>query len=631
MVFSTVIQLSLLMWIGVTSSPVKATIVKFEKKLNWASFHDLTSKDFSQKFSTYSKAGYMMIDIDAYPQGQNLLYSMIWRKNTDSRAWAEHRNLTSSQYNTKWQQYKDRGFRPIDIAAYTNGNRTLFAGIWVENIENIKWSSHRNLSRSDYEKLFNSKNRAGFRLVDMEVYQTTTGLKYSAIWYKSDDRSWSHSHNLTRDQYQAEVGDKVSEGFIMIDFESWPTTKGKRYAAIWERKSGYAQIIRTNRSQLAFINLWNQYKDEGFRLVDFEHNGDRYSGIWLENAVRYRHPQKSSFDRLVEKYRSDNNLPSISVTMIHNDNIIYRRGFGFADLNTGKKAHSETIYPAASVSKVIGATLAAKLEANQKLSDGRIFQLDLSDQTEEYLGDIGLPSQHTHTIEQLFSHLACIAHYSTTPAIANQTNHYSQAIEAAKSIWKTGLVQKCKIGTTRSYSTPSFTLAAAALEAATGRTITQLLNDELFTPHNLKMRVHFATSTPQTDYNRAIPYNSRNSPVSYADNSWKAIGGGIETSSYQLTNFGWQILKGKIVSPYVRDNRLWNRINPSQRSGLGWSVITTESRRVAEHSGSWTGARSFIRVYRDDNLVISIMSNRRDHSIDDVRVLTANLADTIFN
>ena len=81
--------------------PVNGTVVEFEKKLGWTSFRDLNSKQFSQRFSQYSKAGYMMIDFDAYPQNRGLRYSMIWRKNTDSRAWAEHHNLTSAQYSEK--------------------------------------------------------------------------------------------------------------------------------------------------------------------------------------------------------------------------------------------------------------------------------------------------------------------------------------------------------------------------------------------------------------------------------------------------------------------------------------------------------------------------------------------------
>ena len=186
------------------------------------------------------------------------------------------------------------------------------------------------------------------------------------------------------------------------------------------------------------------------------------------------------------------------------------------------------------------------------------------------------------------------------------------------------------MGMTRSYSTPAFTFVAAVLERATGRTINQLFQNDLFTPHGLNMRVQFASSKLPSNYERAVPYNDSNNKTSYKNNSWKVIGGGIETSANELARFGWKVLNGEIVDATTRDNRLWQRVNPAQPNALAWSIRTRSGRRVAEHDDSWTGARSFIRVYRDDGLVIAIMSNRTNHDIDDVYVLAGDLSDIVF-
>jgi hypothetical protein len=47
---------------------------------------------------------------------------------------------------------------------------------------------------------------------------------------------------------------------------------------------------------------------------------------------------------------------------------------------------------------------------------------------------------------------------------------------------------------------------------------------------------------------------------------------------------------------------------------LGWSRGNVGGRRVADHDGSWTGARALVRIYRDDDLVIAVMSNRTNHT-----------------
>ncbi|WP_413167730.1 hypothetical protein ACL6C3_13630 [Capilliphycus salinus ALCB114379] len=48
-------------------------------------------------------------------------------------------------------------------------------------------------------------------------------------------------------------------------------------------------MVRSDRTETQFANLWQEYRDEGYRLVDFEHyptaNGDRYAGVWAENTA----------------------------------------------------------------------------------------------------------------------------------------------------------------------------------------------------------------------------------------------------------------------------------------------------------------------------------------------------------
>jgi CubicO group peptidase (beta-lactamase class C family) len=639
----------------VTTNTASAGILTDEKNLAWASQRDLTSQQFSNAFDEYRQQGYMMIDIDAYPDDNGVRYAMIWQENKDKRGWAEHRDMTSDGYHEKWEEYKAKGFRPLDVEAYQSGSQLKWAGIWVQNKEGFAWSSHRGLDSDAYGKLFNEKTQAGFRLADMEVYNTTDGLRYAAIWYQNtDNRSWAQLRGMTREKYQEEVDKRSAQGMHVVDFESYQTSGGQRYAAIWEYKQGFGWQTRTDRTEKQFANLWRQYRDEGYRLVDFERystpNGPRYAGIWMENdSSRFRYSRKNQIDGIIETYRRDNNLPGISVAIIRNGQMIYRRGFGSADINDNKVAHGETIYNSASVSKVIGGTLAAKLEDEGELRNGTMFDLDLTQPTSTYLtnvanangrGTVSLPTFHKHTVEQLLSHLSCVAHYpsQTTPGISNQTTHYPTAMAAVQNIWNTGLVTQtsnggsCTIGTTWSYSTPAFTFAGAVLESVTGQTINQLLQNEIFTPYGLSsMRIQYASSTLPSDYDRATPYDNNNNEVSYTNSSWKVLGGGIETHAVDLARFGWKVLNAEILSADARDNRLWTRVNPNQTHGLGWSVTNdNNSRRTAEWNGSWTGARSFLRAYRDDGLVIAIMSNRTNHTVGDVGTLANNIGNEVL-
>jgi CubicO group peptidase (beta-lactamase class C family) len=328
------------------------------------------------------------------------------------------------------------------------------------------------------------------------------------------------------------------------------------------------------------------------------------------------------------------------VAVIHNGQMIYRRGFGHADVDDGKVAHAETVYNMASVAKVIGGTLAGKLEAERRLRDGTTFFFDMTLPTKHYLsnfksssGPFSIPAHHTHNVDHLLSHLACVGHYDTNPPIPNQTTHRATALAAVRSIWNIGLVQTgpdvplgpCYIESSfPSYSTPAFTFVAAILERRTGRTVSRLLREEIAIPYGLpSLRAQYETPTLPANYERATPYSNTNLETVYEDNSWKILSGGMESNVVDLANFGWKVLSGQIVSPAVRDDRVFAPVgvlcfDPMSVEGhcaygLGWARGYDQGRRIVAHGGSWNGAGSFILMYRDQGLVIAIMSNRRGH------------------
>ncbi len=633
-------QLILLLFVFI-SSLCYGSVLKYEKGLQWVSLRDLTSAEFSTNFKKYTKAGYLMIDVDAYKSGSNLRYAMVWRKNKDNRGWAEHRDMTSDQYHAKWQEYKTKGYRPLDVESYRVNGTQKYAGIWVQNKERYGWSSKRNLTASQYGTYFQEQRAKGYRVVDIEAYQTSGGTRYAAIWVQNKENvAWAQFRDMSRSAYQDKVNEYSRKGYIVVDFEAYKIGNSDRYAAIWEKRAGFASQTRTNRTKREFANLWREYRDKGYRLVDFERystaGGTKYGGIWIENNSRFRYNKKSELNALIKKYKDDNNLPGISVAIVKDGKMIYRRGMGYADKEGKKVAHGETIYQAASISKVIGGTMAVQFQSKGKLQNGQVVSLDLSNNVSSYLSNIrqsngtrvSLPAQHTQTVAQITSHIGCIQHYSGPEPT---TQHYTRAIDAVSQIWNAPLINNCTIGSSRNYSTHAFTYLAAVLESVTNKSVPELIRSEIAVPYSLNsLRATYTNASIPSNYERAKGYNNSNNPTSLADNSWKIFGGGIEVSPVDLARFGWKVLDGKIVSASARDNILWKRVNSNRTNGIAWEIRNIGSKRVAEHGGSFDGTYTRLRVYRDDGLVIAIMSNRRNHAGSELRGLATSIADIIL-
>jgi CubicO group peptidase (beta-lactamase class C family) len=634
--------------------PAHAAPIDDGNDLPWASRRDLTSAQFASAYSYFrGQKQYRLIDTEADLQGRR--YAMVWQYNSDGRGWAALRNMTSDEYHDKWEQYGNRGFRPHDVEAYGAGRR--WAGIWVENKEGLDWSSRRNMTSEQYRAYARQQVAAGRRLVDIEVYPTFDGFRTAAIFYENKTNTrWNSSRDMTQERFHQALHQHSAKSFRIIDVESYRTGSGQRYAAIWE-KSGRGGVTRVDRSSHQFANLARQYHDKGYRLVDLERygtaRGPRYAGVWIENnPARFRYRRKDEIDKEITTYQSDNSVPGISVAVVRNGKLIYRRGFGWADKERERVAHGETVYLAASVSKAIGGTLAAKLENEKRLRDGTPVKLDLTQPTRSYFaahGPNSLPRQHTHQVDQLLAHLGCVGHYRTTPPIPDKTVHYTNAFAALQSIWTVGLVATpklvpvpvCTVGVNFSYSTPGYTFVGAVLERATGRPIQRLVRSEIATPYGLpSMRAQWGAASLPDDYERAVPYDDdSNERTTYPDNSWKVLGGGIEVNTVDLALFGWKVLDGEVVNASARDARMWSPVaamcatSPRRacRYGLGWRLRRVSGPclmrcAVAEMNGVATGTRSLLRVYRDKGLVVAIMSNRRNDPIQTLSQTIANIA-----
>lgn len=610
---------------ALAAAPAHADVSRISDGMDlaWYSYRDLTGQRYGELFQQLSDQGLMLVDIEAYPQGNATRYAMAWTANPERRGWASYRDMTAERYGERWKEFSDRGWRPVDIEAYPTPNGLRYAGIWVENRERVRWASRRDLTAAQYGEWFDEQRAAGMRLIDMEAYPAQGGLRYAAIWvHNGDGREWAQLRDMTREAYQQNLEQRGAQGFSVVDIEAWNTPGGMRYAAIWEKRPGNRAFqVRSDRTAQQFADLWAQYRDEGYRLQDFERydtpGGPRYGGIWVENDARFRHRRKGQIDTAVQNYLNTNRLPGISVAVIHRGNIVYRRGFGMADVANNRTAHSETVYDIASLAKPVGGVLAARI-ANRPVRAGGTRALDLSRTTRSYLTD--MPAHHTHTVAQLLAHLGCVPHYGTTPANANQTTHYTSQAAASASIWDTNLVANCVVGTTRSYSTHGFTYVGAVIEGATGRTIPQLLQSEITGPLELgSLRVPYATATLPANADRAVPYNDNGPAGSYTDSSWKILGGGMESHVVDLARFGDAVRRGQLVNANIRDNQLWAPVRTgcgtsvagACTGGLGWALNNVDGRRVAEHGGSWVGARGHLQVYRDDELTIAVLSNRR--------------------
>jgi CubicO group peptidase (beta-lactamase class C family) len=271
-------------------------------------------------------------------------------------------------------------------------------------------------------------------------------------------------------------------------------------------------------------------------------------------------------------------------------------------------------------------------------------------------------------VEQLLAKIGCIRHYNGSFQDPNQSRasaafpksgvangnlylnerYYRWRAVAIDSI-ESPVLPNCTPGQQYLYSTHGYTFVGAALEEVMRKDIQQIVAEELQLPYQLPTLMTMGSfpvagpSGPVPFYDLAQGYRYNlgtgvSDPVDYEDSSWKVLGGGLQISAVDLARFGWLTLNGDIVGPLTRDNRLWSPLTGgavdwtppgatpattlADTFALAWLIErrnparlvtgTMVQRRVAEHGGTARGARSILRIYRDDGLIIAILTNQRN-------------------
>ncbi|MGD1702750.1 serine hydrolase [Dapis sp. BLCC M229] len=594
--------LTILLALGLTlftsGKPAFAAPVDDLNNVDWASIRGYTSQQFNNYFDQKKAEGYRVIDIEVDEINGQPRYSAIFQFNPDKRGWASLRNLNHQQFSQEWQNYEAKSYRLIDQEAYMLNGQRRYAGVWVENKENVGWVSYRNVDSAEFSNRFKTYTEQGYRMVDIEAYPSEAKTLYAAIWVKDEQLlPWAVHRDMTQAQYKSKFDSFKNQGYRVMDLESYQQNGQQRYAAIWVKNTnGRGWAARRDMTANVFGNWWKTYKDEGYRLVDFEAyptaQGTRYAGVWRQNGDRLSWSGKKAVDNAIEVYKDANKLPGISVVIARNGKILYSRGFGFADIEKQKVAHAGTVYRLASVSKPITSLLTMRLVDLEKIS--------LDEATRTYVPS--LPNHHTHEVDQLMRHRSGIRHYKGTdgdscdvtipnnPAWKDSSDtQYPTATQAASLFEDDPLM--FSPGSKFCYSTHAYTVLGAALEGAAKMSFPALVNRELTQRLNLPtLRPEFRN---QSNPERANIYKLSNGKnvLSSRDNlSWKYPGGGLESSAMDLARLGMKVFDGSVIS--------------AQSLNTIWPESTFF------HGGAQNGAKSYWQIDFNDKTVIAVLSNQ---------------------
>jgi CubicO group peptidase (beta-lactamase class C family) len=298
------------------------------------------------------------------------------------------------------------------------------------------------------------------------------------------------------------------------------------------------------------------------------------------------------------------NTPGAAVAVIKDGMVIYRKGFGCANLEYGIPITPSTVFHVASVSKQFTAMAITMLEAAGKLS--------ADDDIRKYLPE--MPD------------------YGRTITICNLLNHTSGVRDQwdllVLSGWRMDdvITQDQILGRLRRqkelnfppgaqylYSNSGYTLLAEIVGRVSGKPFTDWTRENIFQPLGMTS-THFHLDHTEIVRDRAYSYEGdpergfKQSPLNYANVGATSLFTTVEDMANWLRNFDEKRVGGAaVLAKMVTKGVLSDGTEISYARGI--EVGTYKGLKTIGHSGGDAGFRSHILYFPDERFGVAVLSN----------------------
>jgi D-alanyl-D-alanine carboxypeptidase len=326
----------------------------------------------------------------------------------------------------------------------------------------------------------------------------------------------------------------------------------------------------------------------------------RLFSAWLDAQIAYR------------------GLPGVAVGVVHDQQLVWSKGFGYADVAARKPMTADTRFRIASNSKLFAAIAILQLREQGKLRLDDPVQKHLPWFTMKPAG----PDDGPITIEQLLSHSSGLQREA-----GDHWSSYDFPTEAELKALMPGRQAAFPPQTRWKYSNLAFAVAGLVVEQITGQRWADYVTANILKPLDMG-----ATSVDKPDPGLATPYSvrapdGRRQVMPFVDAKGMAAATGMSSNVNDLAKFiSAQFRRGPRGGNNVLSAGSWREAlrvrsveeNWQSGSGLGFDHVRVKDRTYVGHGGGYSGNTTMTRVQLDDKVGVIVLTNTNDSNPGDI-------------
>jgi CubicO group peptidase (beta-lactamase class C family) len=333
---------------------------------------------------------------------------------------------------------------------------------------------------------------------------------------------------------------------------------------------------------------------------------------FAQSRIDYR-----NFEKALSNELKETNTPGAAVAIVRGDQIIYAKGFGISNVETGARVTPDMLFRVGSVTKMLTAAVLVSLSEEGKIA------LDAP------VGDVvgGLDRRLSRlTAHQLLSHSAGLIDFAHT-CCAQDESALAAEIHAAKAA-DYFFTEPGKIF---SYSNPSYHIAGYLIQELTDKTYADAMNDRLFRPLGMTHTTYRPTTamTFPLAQGHDVVGTARPTVVRpFVNNVGDWPSGYVYTNVSDLARFaiafmnggridGKQVLSPSLIAtlstPYVDVPFSWDVPSgffEGAKYGHGFFIQQHRGVHLLHHGGTINGFAAFVVIVPEHRFAIIIFTNR---------------------
>ncbi len=304
---------------------------------------------------------------------------------------------------------------------------------------------------------------------------------------------------------------------------------------------------------------------------------------------------------LVDQSLEEKLTPGISVAVAKGDNVLFAKGFGFADRDKESAASEKTVYRIGSVTKQFTAAGVLLLEKDGKLK--------LEDRLDKHVPQF--PTKKKITLRHLLNHTSGIKSFTSLPSyplLMGEAVTHKDILDRFRD-----LPLEFEPGSKFRYCNSGYYLLGMVIENVSGMEYDKFLQKRIFGP--LKMRASGYEKAEQPVPAQAKGYRKRLGGfwVAKAQHMSQPFAAGALISSVEdLIRWQRALVNGTLFpkKTYNRMTKKAKLTNGEMKSyGLGISMRKWKGRPMHNHGGGISGFRSELMYLPDLDLTVVVLAN----------------------